>query len=192
MIRISLFLVLLFHVPCLFAIDSFNGGPCEAPFSKVGLAKVGETGFTEQKIVRILNNSQDTFVLDQSRLDSGFLLGRVSLSAEEKEAINQAHLVGSGEMGEDEVSPARVGNYTKAQMAEKVRILSPHFSRQQRRMLIEAGVVGMTLPDTAYGGRGTMDLQDTMTALIRTVKMESLEGLSPEEAEILRPYIISG
>ncbi len=65
------------------------------------------------------------------------------LTSEELAAIERAHHVGAGQMGRDG-GPARVGFYTDAQIAEKARILSSvgTLSREERRILMEKGVVG--------------------------------------------------
>lgn len=68
-------------------------------------------------------------------------IGR-SVSDEQAEAIERAHLVGEG-IGKDGVNPAGIGNYTQAHIREKARILKEAgFSRAEIRKLMEDGVVG--------------------------------------------------
>lgn len=67
-------------------------------------------------------------------------LGR-KLNNQEVEVLEEAHLVGLGEEGENGTS-AQIGNYTKPQISRKVRILKARFSKTERRKLIEDGVAG--------------------------------------------------
>ena len=83
-------------------------------------------------------------------------LGR-TLDGRERGAIQAAHLVGEGEDGADG-HPARVGNYTDEQLERKARILElAGFSRRERRLLIELGVVGGRGETDADGARRDSD-----------------------------------
>ena len=73
--------------------------------------------------------------------------GETSLSRElntqQVEALQRAHLVGKGQIGKDG-TPARIGNYTSAQLRDKIKILrDAGFSRAERRKLMKDGVVGI-------------------------------------------------
>lgn len=68
------------------------------------------------------------------------LLG-VELTGEQKAALLRAHNYGNDQVGKDG-KKVRVFNYTEAQIAEKARILNTFFTREQRRMLMEAGLAG--------------------------------------------------
>ena len=66
------------------------------------------------------------------------------ITDEQAEAIDRAHLVGEGEIGKDGINPAKIGNYTRAQLMEKSRILEQAgFSKKDREQLIKQGVVGL-------------------------------------------------
>ena len=72
-------------------------------------------------------------------------LGR-SLTKEQGEAVQRAHEVGRGQLGENGRSPAGLGNYTKEHLAEKVKILKEAgFRTGERGILIRKGVVGESL-----------------------------------------------
>ena len=64
------------------------------------------------------------------------------LSSSQKKAIEEAHLVGQGQVGRDG-TPARIGNYTEDQLRRKAEILKQAgLSSSQRRTLMEKGIVG--------------------------------------------------
>ena len=68
-----------------------------------------------------------------------------SLSKKQVESLERAHRVGLGQKGKDG-APARIGNYTEAQLREKSRILrQAGFSSAERKKLIKDGVVGLNL-----------------------------------------------
>ncbi len=68
-------------------------------------------------------------------------LGR-PLTERQKTAVEEAHLVGNGENGKDG-SPARINNYTQAQIRQKNLILTQAgFSRPDIRKLMQDGIVG--------------------------------------------------
>ena len=67
----------------------------------------------------------------------------LTLSPSQKRAVEEAHLVGQGERGKNGAL-AGIGNYTEAQLRRKADILRrAGFSREQRRTLMEKGVVGV-------------------------------------------------
>ena len=70
------------------------------------------------------------------------VLGK-DLSDEQVQAIEHAHRIGNETIGRDRINPAEIGNYTAAQLREKVRILiDAGFSQDERSELIRSGVVG--------------------------------------------------
>ena len=65
------------------------------------------------------------------------------LNSSQKRAVEEAHLVGRGNIGKDGMNPAGIGNYTQAQLRQKNRILrDAGFTSQERRQLMDRGVVG--------------------------------------------------
>jgi hypothetical protein len=71
------------------------------------------------------------------------VLGGREFTPAQEAAIVRAHNVGVGQPGRDG-SPARVGNYTRAQIDEKTDILRrAGFEVEDRRRLIESGTVGV-------------------------------------------------
>lgn len=92
---------------------------------------------------------------DEERLQAAEkLLG--PLSDEQEDALKKMHRVGEEELGKDEQMPAGVYNYTQRQIAEKARLGAEKtktgeevFSREERRKLFEAGLVG-GISDTEY------------------------------------------
>ena len=66
-----------------------------------------------------------------------------SLSKKQMMALEKAHRVGLRQKGKDG-TPARIGNYTEAQLREKSRILKQAgFSKVEIRTLMEDGIVGL-------------------------------------------------
>ena len=69
---------------------------------------------------------------------------KTKLSPAQQRAVEEARLVGEGQIGRDG-TPARIGNYTEDQLRQKNKILKEGgFPSEQRRKLIEEGVVGST------------------------------------------------
>jgi hypothetical protein len=88
------------------------------------------------------------FTTRRSRLRyASGLLGR-GLTAQQQIALIQAHRIGKGERGTNgrrtQISVSGRGNYSLAQLRRKAKILrQAGFNRQETRMLMERGVVGM-------------------------------------------------
>ncbi|HSX40718.1 MAG TPA: hypothetical protein VLF68_03830, partial [Candidatus Saccharimonadales bacterium] len=77
---------------------------------------------------------------DSERIEKAEELLGFSLSESQKKALLKAHYEGRGEAGKN-AKTAGVYNYTKEQLARKVKILEEgRFSKDQRRLLIEAGI----------------------------------------------------
>ena len=73
------------------------------------------------------------------------ILGK-ELTPDQKQAINQAHMVGRGEQGKDPYLPAGLSNYNKSQLRQKSTILKQAgFDKQEREQLIKGGIVGETM-----------------------------------------------
>ena len=71
------------------------------------------------------------------------LLGR-PLNSKERNAVIEAHEVGRDKAGKDG-TPARIGNYTQAQLRQKAHILKENgFNRADIRLLMENGIVGLS------------------------------------------------
>ena len=108
---------------------------CESSF---GRAIVSE--LTPEQI-RDLSNR--TYSLNKWQQQAEDLLER-PLNATEVDALNQAHLVGQGEIGKDGQNFAGIGNYTQAQIREKARTLrAEDFTSHEIRLLMEEGIVGL-------------------------------------------------
>lgn len=66
------------------------------------------------------------------------------LTDQEVASVEEAHLIGRGEVGKDG-TPARIGNYTLAQLRRKAGVLKDAgFSSEEIRKLMENGVVGLS------------------------------------------------
>ncbi len=66
------------------------------------------------------------------------------LTPQQRRAVIEAHEVGQNEPGKDG-SPARIGNYTQAQLRQKARILKNQgFNQREIRTLMENGIVGLS------------------------------------------------
>lgn len=92
------------------------------------------------------NTEGDHSVEDLRLTRAEVLLGGIKLTSEQRAAILTAHIVGEGEAGKSE-GQAEIGNYTQRQISEKARILeSAGFTKEQRRVLMESGLVGMNPP----------------------------------------------
>ena len=94
-------------------------------------------GTTAQSLVALRNTVNKAAIKKQA----GAVLNRPVTTGEAK-TIVAAHNVGRGELGIDG-QPAGIGSYTPIQLLTKSKTLSSSgFTRQERRRLIEAGVVG--------------------------------------------------
>ena len=80
---------------------------------------------------------------DRERIaEAGRLLNR-KLTVDQERALLEAHLVGKGARGADG-GPARLGNYTQAQIVRKGKILRrAGFTPDETRKLMDEGVVGI-------------------------------------------------
>ena len=83
---------------------------------------------------------------DRERIaEAGRLLSK-KLTPDQERALLEAHLVGKGARGADG-GPAKLGNYTQAQIVRKGRILRrAGFSPDETRKLMDEGVVGALNP----------------------------------------------
>ena len=105
-------------------------------------AHLGHKGWLDLKPVA------RNFTSRRARLSYASGLLNRSLTAQQQSALIQAHLVGKGEKGTTgrraQISASGKGNYTFAQLRKKALILRrAGFSKQETRMLMERGVVGM-------------------------------------------------
>ena len=106
-------------------------------------------------------------------------LGR-SLSQKEAETLERAHRVGLEQRGKDG-TPARIGNYTEAQLREKNRILKQAgFSKVERRKLIEDGIVGQN------SSTGIENYQETLVRLAKSSL--GIDNLSSQQMKALENY----
>jgi hypothetical protein len=99
---------------------------------------------TEKRREVMINASLD----DRERVDKAVQLLKRNLKDKEKEALLGAHNQGKGETGKDG-NDAGVYNYTEGQILRKAKILSEAgFSKEDRRVLMEAGLVGNPIDAT--------------------------------------------
>ena len=116
--------------------------------TRKALTVSGKGGKTISRGTKLPTNKK---ISDQKKLlkkrvsRASSLLGR-DLNEIQKQAIKEAHYVGVLQRGKDGVSPARLGNYTQAQLREKNRILKESgFSKEEIRKLMEKSIVGKTV-----------------------------------------------
>ncbi|PIR53994.1 hypothetical protein COU75_03120 [Candidatus Peregrinibacteria bacterium CG10_big_fil_rev_8_21_14_0_10_42_8] len=96
-----------------------------------------------QELKDVFKTSLQSLSVEQILQQKGTLEPGTSLSKDQHNAIEEAHLVGEGEMGKDG-TPACKGNYTVEQLHRKAVILDKAgISKDQRRVLMEAGIVGI-------------------------------------------------
>lgn len=89
------------------------------------------------------NHSQSSYFTEglSERKKLGEKSLKRKLNNKDVEVLEEAHLVGLGEKGENGTL-AQIENYTKIQIRRKVRILKARFSKTERRNLMEDGVAG--------------------------------------------------
>lgn len=105
-----------------------------------------------------------------ARIDAAAQLLKRILTEKQKEAILEAHTQGAGEVGKDN-GVAGVYNYTKEQLLRKARILKEAgFSPEERRALMEAGIVGTQPVDNA--GISDPSILTEMDAMNNSLKVE--------------------
>ena len=118
------------------------------PISALQLLKYGSKAIKASPRISAIIASQKR-VLQARRLNrikslAEDSLKRRNLTQREVAAVESAHNIGRGEIGLDG-SPARIGNYTPAQLRQKMKILEEAgFSKAERRKLVEDGVVGLS------------------------------------------------
>ena len=96
-----------------------------------------------------------------------------SLNKKQVEALERAHRVGWGQKGKDG-TPARIGNYTKAQLRAKSRILKQAgFSRAERQKLMKDGVAG------SIKGAG-----------VRLADIDKIQKIDPQVIKNMTPHQI--
>ena len=82
---------------------------------------------------------------DAERLQKAQELLKAPITPKQEEAVLKAHQEAAGEPGKDK-NEAGVYNYTQGQLLRKARILKEaEFSKEQRRTLMESGIVGAAL-----------------------------------------------
>ena len=99
------------------------------------------------------------------------------LSSSQRRAVEEAHLIGQGERGKNGAL-AGIGNYTEDQLRRKADILNrAGFSKNQRRQLMEAGVVGDDLLR-----RADKELEKALRGIRKTPEEPSFKakGFKPE------------
>jgi len=150
-----------------------------------------------QKIESVLS-SFESGIKDKAENSLQKFRGNKELTLEEVNDIQRAHEVGRGEQfGKDGVNPPGVGNYTDAQLEKKVEILKDKFTIEERRALIEDGVVGDPVktrssarePASAPSLKPTLVIGPTDDEMDRLLKnggdLFTLKQRSPKEAKSL-------
>ena len=94
-----------------------------------------------------------TIQMEQGRIRNAELaLGKNLIPTKEK-AVIKAHNIGKGLPGKDG-TPARLGNYTRAQLRQKANILrEAGFSKKEIRNLMENGIVGLSAAENSFLAR---------------------------------------
>lgn len=117
-----------------------------------GKHKVWTDPITREKVAWVTNiphgevGANASFTGNKDRLQAVQGLLGVQLTPKQEEAVLEAHQVGLGELGRDN-SQAGIYNYTQGQISKKARILKEAgFSKEQRRTLVETGIVGVLSP----------------------------------------------
>ena len=132
-----------------FSIEALNQESCVLAASLTALGVAGATPLVHRAVTRGLLSTEHQGRLQRAET----VLGR-RLSAQERQAVIQAHYVGFGQRGRDGQNLAGLNNYTPEQLRQKARILEEAgFSPAERRSLMEAGITG--LPSGGVMTRGT-------------------------------------
>ena len=111
----------------------------------------------------------------------------IRLSPLQRKAVEIAHVVGAGEKGKDGTF-AGVGNYTAIQLRRKSKILkTAEFSKNQRRKLISAGVVGVKDKDFE-NDQGPLSLEQLLSEArkderVKVPSIYSSENFIPDSSE---------
>jgi hypothetical protein len=110
-------------------------------------------------------------------------------------AIIDAHNVGAGELGKDLTKSAGHNNYTAAQISEKARILKESgFSDQERRVLMETGLVGNeAVPLTAEAkGLSLLSFRERDQKMLEIVSERGISRANVETIHLEGNEIIVG
>jgi len=114
---------------------------------------------------------------DLERIDSAAKLLKRDLTEMEKEAILKAHNFGKGKIGKDS-NEAGIYNYTKSQLLGKARILDEAgFCKEDRRILMEAGIVGTPVDNTGISDPKIVAEMETMNNSLDVEVQSSLSTL---------------
>ena len=114
------------------------------PVAALSLLKHGSKAAVQSgKLSDLIKGEKSQFALNK-RKNLGESSLKRTLTQQEVEALEKAHLVGKGEVGKNG-QPAGVGNYTLAQLRKKAEVLKrAGFSEQEIRKLMEDRVVGIS------------------------------------------------
>lgn len=114
-----------------------------AGISKEAIKKLGKKFFTKHFLAKKV---ADQLTPDERLALASKVLNGKSLTEKQKDAVLKAHNVGDGELGVDG-TPAQLGNYTTAQLKEKMEILrEAGFSVDEADALVRNKVVGFHGP----------------------------------------------
>ena len=136
----------------------------------------------------LVANINSTLETDDERISEAEKLLGMKLTDRQKTALISAHKIGKGQKGKDG-TPAKVFNFTDSQIAEKAWILKfgvedakstdPIFTREQRRMLMEAGLAGEAVGDSQESEIDRNE-QDN-----RRIAKAILDGLTPFQRQTI-------
>jgi len=136
-------------------LEGNKGLPVEI---RKALRDIGQVGSREKAKTVIKNASLG----DMERINSAIQLLKRDLTEKQKEAILEAHGQGKGGVGKDN-NEAGVYNYTQSQLLRKARILDEAgFSKEERRVLMEAGLVGAPVDSAGISDPAIVTKMDAM------------------------------
>lgn len=131
-------------------------------------------------LVKAPEIARNASVEEQERLQIAEQKLGSSLTPEQQQAILNAHQVGVNELGKN-AQPAGVFNYTQEHLSQKARILKEAgFSKEQRRRLMESGIVG-ALPATEFASFDPTYTDPKLSRIATRVKVIGDAGGANEE-----------
>ena len=131
-------------VICEFIGEIFIPPAAAFTLLKYGPKAISTLPNVKKAFAKLEKKQGPSLVRNKKRLaDAEKVLGK-PLNKKQKEAIVKAHEVGKGKLGRDG-SPARIGNYTLAQIRAKAKILKEeNLSQNEIRQLMKGGIVGLS------------------------------------------------
>lgn len=161
-------------VICKFVGEIFIPPAAAFTLLKYGPKAISKLPNVKKAFAKLEKKRGPFLVRNKKRLkEAEKILGR-PLNKRQKEAIVKAHEVGKGKPGRDG-SPARIGNYTLAQIRAKAKILKEeNLSHNEIRKLMKGGVVGLS-------GSETKNFSSILGNLFRKKQFQDSSKLSRRE-----------